>query len=809
MMDNIGGPIGSGKKRKRSNLRTIAIIVLIVVLIAATGITYLGVTVVSTIKSIIQPPRNGTTPQPSISTLLIEQDLLSYNSIRQYMPLVLLKYSSYNVSNINANASLLAYPAPSRIYILNISNECFYCGSSSEIEAELYKKLIEYNMIKSPTDILTIYPSGLLSIPNDSLVIVLNGLMPSTFFSKVSENLTVLDYLMNRHTSILYVGQTFSNMLLPDSVVTPSTYNPGYLVTDQFSGNSLTRSNYYFNRSTFRFDNGTVYAGYLTYINIYNGSIAAFPNTPNAWQSPTQAGDDIARAVQQMFWLPRYAYGTRIITTPNTANSMAEFGVVMNATRLNYSASFAPTVDRNGSVRVVIAANAIYSYGASNSVYSYINTKPLLYNNGTLGITASMVTNQTVSLTFSIVTHSNTPVNIQPHLTIYDMNLTQISTTPLSFIHNVSNNFTFLLPYQRLVLPPGRGYIIKLHSFYGTEYAGAFFNVSPIVLYLVSANLTADKFYFSVTSNRQPVSNLGYTLALNNQYQIKGVIKNGSIFFTVPQGTPTIRGNLNFTLNTSGSTFYYHTSYNPLPFKINRQYLEIVVAVILMLILVIFVRAPNRDEFYIDVPSLPEEKKIPIRLKANEIMGVFDRLDLLYHWKYMPLSKSEIKFAIVNYIKYNNVPVSMTYSNIDRVLDQLTVKNYLETVDNLYAPTKWIKDSNHDMEYLAAFKKLRLFLVTHAFIFTDMDMSTNCDILATLRNERKYIVIYSKTSKFQNIPVFTGSKTYMVFLNAYRLEDFRNSLYSTTTTESETLKMYIAAGTVRLVDADDPNELVA
>ena len=78
--------------------------------------------------------------------------------------------------------------------------------------------------------------------------------------------------------------------------------------------------------------------------------------------------------------------------------------------------------------------------------------------------------------------------------------------------------------------------------------------------------------------------------------------------------------------------------------------------------------------------------------------------------------------------------------------------------DDLYAPKAWIEQSGHDIEYLVTFKKLRLYLVTHAYLFTDMDTSSVADIVATLHNERKYIIIHSKAMKFSNIPDIRGQQ---------------------------------------------------
>jgi len=809
MMENIeaGLPALGDQKPKLISKGRLALIIIIGIAVVALLTAYVGITIINAIK-----PKTvrGQLPIPSMNASLVEQDLLSYNSVQQYVPYVLLSYSSYNTTAIIANASLYRYPPPTRIFLVNVTNECFDCGDISGIESAMYSELISYNIIQNISNVTNVEPSDLLSVPNDSLLIVLNGLLPNEFVQNVTgTNITELDYLLQRHVSILYVGQSFTNVLLPESVVVPAPQIPTSLTTRPFGGISGYKGNgFYFNKSTFSFTFGHVYSGYLTYENMYNGSIAAFPNTETAWTSANQVGSDVAKAVAEMFWLPKYAYGTRTIITPNPANSSGQFGLVLNATPLKYNPNTAGQADRNGSIRIMLTYAGIYPYGSTKPKYKYISAKPQLFDNGTLGIYGGITDNQTVPLTFSIQTHSNVTANIQPHLSIYNLNMTQIYSTPLPFIHNVSNNFTFLLPYERLELPPGTGYIVKLHSFYGAEYGGAYFNVSPITLKLLAYNITSDKFYFSVISNKMQMTNLPYTITLNGKYPLKGVVKNGTIYYAVPTGTPTITGQLNFSINVSGITSHYNAAYYPLPFTINDQYIEIVVVVVLMIIVVLFVRAPNRDEFYIDVPNLPEQKKTEIKIKAKEVVDAFDALNRSYHWKYMPLSQSEVKAAVGTYIKYNNIPVSLTYSNTERILDQLAAKKYIVGADSLYAPSEWLAASSHDIEYLATFKKLRIFLVTHGYLFTDMDASQNSDIIATLHNERKYIIIYSKSSKFQNVPVYEGSKTYIVFLNAYMLDEFKSRIYGSSTPEAEQLKIYMAADYVRLVDADNPVELV-
>ena len=60
--------------------------------------------------------------------------------------------------------------------------------------------------------------------------------------------------------------------------------------------------------------------------------------------------------------------------------------------------------------------------------------------------------------------------------------------------------------------------------------------------------------------------------------------------------------------------------------------------------------------------------------------------------------------------------------------------------------------------------------------------------------------------KFSSVPIYSGIKTYIAFLNSEKLEEFKSGLYKSMTRESEMLKMYISSGTISLIDADNPSD---
>lgn len=216
------------------------------------------------------------------------------------------------------------------------------------------------------------------------------------------------------------------------------------------------------------------------------------------------------------------------------------------------------------------------------------------------------------------------------------------------------------------------------------------------------------------------------------------------------------------------------------------------------------VKSPNRDEFYIDVPAMPKPNTVVLSLKPAIILDTFEKLNLYYHWKYMPLTSDEVKSAISSNIHYQNMPVSVTYNNVDVILNQMASLGYLVTGDGQYAPREWVERSGHDIEYLVTFKKLRLWFVTHTYMFTDINSSDVADMIITIKGEHAYVVIYSKTTKFKDLRIYPDVQTFIAFVNSEAMLRFKDILSSTFSAESEIMRMSVLSGQIKLIDADHP-----
>ncbi len=735
-----------------------------------------------------------------LSASLTGQNLLAYNNNQSYIPYATFSYLSSNSSTITINATLLRSPPPSSVYLLEPYPTCVGCNYAGLVAGSLGKYLYRYGVIANPSYLTNVSQANITSMPRDSVLIMLNGLMPQYMFNDVSgTNTTLIQYLLNQGDSIVYVGQNFTSVLLDTGVVVPNTRAPLYLLTGPAQPQS--GSGFYFDNATYSLAEGATY-GPLTYVNVANGSIVAFPNYLSSWPNATDASIDIARAVSMMFWLPAYAKGSSSIVLNQYANTTGSVGVLMNEPTIPYSSAALSRLDR-GTLRAVVYNGANYSL-SGRSRYIVLTGTPSYSSNGSLSMPESVIPGRAASLVLEVDTHSSIPVSIQPHISVRSLNMSRVAEIPLQYF-NAAGNFTFLksVPFD---IPPGE-YIAELRGFSGYLYASTLFNVSPVTIMLQSANYSSNRFSFLLQSSGLPLSGISYTISVNGLYTVSGTIDHGVINYTLPKGSPALYGNLAFNISMLSTTFTY-TAKHPAPtIVINQQYVVLGIVGMIVLALVTLVRAPNRDEFYIDVPHLPKREATPVKIRAAELVSIFDKMNIYYHWRYMPLNKAELRVGVANNIRFNGMPVNLTYNNLDILLDQLVVHGDVVTTGELYAPKSWITQSGYDLEYLATFKKLRLYMVTHAYVFTDIGSSPVADMVVALHGERAYVVIYSPTSKFKKMPVYKNSKTYLVFLNGDRLDEFRERLYGSPNESNEILKMYVSSGMVTLVDADHPEAI--
>ena len=353
--------------------------------------------------------------QPHLGTSIFDEELLYYNYSEYLYPYVGVSYIVSNASQININASLYKYMPPSRVFILNYTDACYECGNVIETVASMRANMTRYGIGGMSANLTTINLRDLGSLPNDSILIVLNGLLPISF-----DNTTVplIQTLLQRHTTILYVGQNFTVQMVIGASSTQELVRtlPGYLSygSPQHPSGKNPGAGFYFNSPTFSLSgqNASTH-GYISYINAFNGSIVTFPNTLSSWKTPAQAGADLAKAISEMFWLPEYAQGFSSARTAQ--NESARLGVILNSIKTDLNASTYDT----GYIRAAVSVNS--SINISYSIFHYILARPAFTSNGTMSAQGSYLPgNNYMRFTFDLNDRPANATKLSAFLYIYD-----------------------------------------------------------------------------------------------------------------------------------------------------------------------------------------------------------------------------------------------------------------------------------------------------------------------------------------------------------------------------------------------------
>ena len=784
---------GAKPKKKRSIQSRLLIVFIAVFAVVLIAIVYVALTLHSVS---IPTPTVQTLPinaSPGVNGTFVQQAPLLYSNSTLVVPYLQISYASSNASLITAQLKFQTTPPPSLVYVLNWSNQCYNCGNVQQVVASIAANLTSYGILSNPSQLQIVSPSDLSAIPSGSALVILNGLLPDYLLNNTAS--PEIGQLLNRDIQIIYVGRNFSELVSSQTTRIPNSNIPPYLSTFLPTGNNIT-SGFYFNQSTFAFSSGLRF-GPITYETVGRGAIVAFSNYLSSWSTPAQAGSDIAKAIFLDFWAPYVAVGTTAIAPSNYTKSNGEINI------------FPPPVPTYAlpSLEGSLARVTLTAQNGNKVAYYTFYYQPALTLNASISIANEVIPGKTFNSTVTLYT-SQTSLFAEPHLDIYNTSLTRITSLPPMYSKQISAPSYTVLTAITLSLPPGH-YIGELNGASGQTYAYTYFNVPPLNVSLIKSSPSTGNYTFYVTAAGVPVSNLNATVTLNGQYQVNSTITNGALQYQLPSGTTVPSGDLSFNVRVLSTDYPVAIHYAPISVSLNPQYIEFIIALMVVIMEVTLIKAPTRDEFYIDIPTLPTPQRTTVRIKYPELLGVFDKLNIYYRWRYMPLSRQEFRTAVQNNVRSGNISVVMTYNNLDAVLDSLVANGYLVSSDGMYAPTQWIEQSKHDIDYLATFKKLRIYLVSHGHIFTDLDKSDAADIVTTLHNEKAYIVIYSKTSRFmKDIPVQQNVKTYLAFLNGDRLEEFKNNMYTTSSGELEELKMYVSVGSIVLIDSDNPEEIL-
>ncbi len=746
-----------------------------------------------------------------------KNNLLTYNNSQDLVDYALLGYRLANVTGINASLSLYTRRPVERIYLVDTLigavNYCVQCFQNAALSSSLRSALGGRGLLLNNTSFRTVNLENMSSIPAGSIVIIASGLIPASLLpsssyagSSLTGNETLLDMLA-KGDYVIFAGRNFSTSVGvgDDIFITPpktlAILNNSSVLTLPFSGNitNVTAPSMQFKSPTFRFFRGAVFEN-VTSVNIGNGTIIAMSNYPAAgWKNVSSFSQDIATVIDSRFWINRIAYGYAQMNITN-AIAFGSLPVVTLLQQINYSINITQSVNRQ--LRNSYALVRVYVYNPTAYAESQIQFSPTFLNQGEVSMPGEFGETQTLPVTVASANGLNQQTSF--HLTIVNLSSDSFGSLPIGFY---GKPFT-IIHYYSFTIPSGY-YIAELQDLNSLTYTASLFHVSNVTIEPMLLDFKNSSFEFRVLSNHLLLYNVSYTVSIDGAYPQSGYTQNGTISYTLPAGAVEQYGAKNFEFGMFGTTYVYQSGYiQPAGITIPPLYIEFGISAAVILLLNVILKAPTQDDYFIDVPNLPPTKKVKLKTDKGSVLSIFDTVNYSYHWKYMPLTAEEIKAGISTNIRYENVPIAVTLQNTNAVLNRLVSSGALVMSSYHYAPSRWIAESHHDIEYLTIFRKLRDYCVSNAMLFTDLDAEGHVDMIITKRGAQAHVVIYSSISGMKDLALNNAYRIYVVFLSEVQRLDFLGELYNSYGEEAELLKMGIEYSYIMLIDTDHMDQLI-
>ncbi len=766
------------------NLSIAGVIILIIYFYAATASLFLKLILSRT------PPPSGPI---SANISLAGSGILYYSNSKLLVPYALLNYTFKNITSTNISLTLYASNPIMHIYLLNVSESCWECSYPiSGLNSSLYAYLSGYGLIQNSSSYGYVNLTALPSLPNDSIIVVPSGRLPGALLPDTTRysSFTLLD-ILQRGDTVIYAGKDFSDWM--GEGTNNYEYNTSQQILQELSQNSLnttaisapkinnyTRYGFYFHSPTFVFSMGNTY-GPLTYITVGNGTVVAFSNVSSAWNSTTDEANDIAKVISERIWMNSLTHGAYTLNTSGSG-TLSVFAV---------DNGLPNSQDTRNALNTTHALVRISLSNVKLSKNEEFQFRPSFSPNGSISLPARIGISESFPM---IITINASNTRIYP---IEILNSTFVNTfTNMPVIHPVPPNRTTII--ESFYLKPG--YYIA--SVLGVTDSSALFDLGALNITPLNVDFEHGVFTFMVTSSGIPVSGALFTGSIDGAYNTSGTVENGVLNYTLPSGTVIKYGTHTLSFDMLGTSYHYSQAYTGNE-HIPAFYIEFGIAAVVMLLINLIIKDPIRDEYFVDVPSFPHMSKTVVRMGSDSIVNLFDTVNNTFHWKYMPLSRDEISAGISNNLRYENMPISITFQNLTEILYKLTLSGSLVALGDYFMPKRWEAGSRHDIEYLVIFRELRDYLVANSVLFTDLDASEYADMVITSSGRQGYIYIYSSSRGMREMRIDGRSKLYIAFLNSETQSLFTESLYASYGPDAEALKIALSASVVQLINIDD------
>lgn len=455
----------------------------------------------------------------SFNASLKSQDILFNNKALYIVPYALFNYSASNITSVNITARLLDSKPPNHIYILNWSGECVDCGYNNNFVENLSFQLFAMHIINSTNPIHIISESNLGSLNSSDYLFIINGRMPQYLFNNTPSGVSLIQQILDNGVTVIYIGGNFSRTLTSQSVVVPAVNIPSFLATNTSSLiNKIIYNNITYNQNlSFKLSSGKLLND-MSYEPVGNGYIFLFPNYLSSFPNMNIAANFFGSFMFNDSWIPSISSGARSVLINYSSKEQGNIGLLFNFTTLFFNK---PTMTMLNSSYIDVIMDA-HSIGGLIYIHHYL-FKPYFSVNGTLDMPSD--TSPGVPVPTQATIFINHSTFVEPHIDIYSLNMTYISSAPPIFAKNLSSTFSF---FENFTPTVSKGfYIVQLNGYSGQHYASGLISVPPLDISLIIGNYTQGRFLFVAFAGGKPVSNVTARVMLNNNYSENVIIRNG------------------------------------------------------------------------------------------------------------------------------------------------------------------------------------------------------------------------------------------------------------------------------------------
>lgn len=591
---------------------------------------------------------------------------------------------------IDANVSwqIFAQPIPNQIYELD----------GPRIEATQYAQfheVLETQLKSTGKGITPVTLQNLNSMQPGSFLLITSGILPETLLKD-----GILEKLIERNTTILYIGLPFDVTMAPDGAPVKNkdlwknyTKKLGIEFTEvdqskarnhSFSKRQYgVRLNTENNATRIYINDATIYS--VSYQN--QGTLAFIPNTiDNGWKNATLAAEDVLKIIQNGQWQPQLAERTAsqilmpgqntLISPPfNSKQAYAQIAI----TSENGTKRFASTIQ-------TLAGQQINPIEAAPG--ETVTTSATLY--------ANFPHTKQLNLSIQAVQNGNTTQTIS------------VGMAAVKTIGFASTSFT---------APTEAGdYLLQLKDQDDGIHAQSILHVTNMTARFIREDYGDGAFSVQILKDGQPQANTPYRISLDGA--------NNKTLTTDENGIASF--NTKASLQPTHALAFYGSDHY---FQIERPHIDAgflnspIAYAIIFLIIAIFgfgflFAVKSKTKFHIDIPDFPNETAQNRSIHKQDVIHAFERANHRFKRQNAPLTLTEVKEALKEQLDLPN-RTTLTDNNIQTLLNELEKQKTIKAVHGYYTLAKWEDKSRKTAEYLTLKRMVLDELIRHGRPFQE------------------------------------------------------------------------------------------